>query len=176
MFAPPDDMPLKQARDELREQAETGGRCPCCSQWAQVYYRTINAGMAAGVVGLYRWALAHPGEFAHLPTVLGRRSAEEAKLRYWGLIEEESALRPDGGRAGYWRLTEYGASWALGRIRLPRYVRVYDGRRLSKPQATSRSGKLRPDVGIRDALGTKFDYDELMRGEGARAALTGPAA
>lgn len=158
-------MTLKEARDWLRERIDTGERCPCCTQRAQVYWRSINTGMAVGVIGLYLWQQKHPGEFAHLPTVLGRRSAEEAKLRYWGLMEEEAALRPDGGRTGYWRLTAPGAAWVRGQLRLPRYVRVYDGRALGPPQPYSRSGKLMPDVMIKDALGDRFDYDALMRGE-----------
>ncbi len=114
--------------------------------------------MAVGAIKLYRWQQTHDG-FAHLPTVIGRRSAEEAKLRYWDLIYGLEI------KAGYWSLTEAGINWAQGRTRLPRYVRVYDGKALSPPQHTSRSGKVRPPVGIRDALGNRFDYDQLMRGE-----------
>ena len=163
--APDGDMSLKDARDWLRERVDDGAKCPCCTQLAKVYWRPINTGQAQSAIRLYVWQVSHPGQFAHLPTVLGRRSAEEAKLRYWGLVEEEIALRPDGGRSGYWRLTEQGAAWVRGQIRLPRYVRIYDGRALGPPQSRSKSGKLMPDVMIKDALGDKFDYDALMRGE-----------
>lgn len=162
----PGGVTLHEARQWLRERVNDGVRCPCCTQHAQVYWRSINSGMAVGAVTLYRWQLAHPGQFAHLPTVLGRRSAEEAKLRYWQLIEEEPKVRPDGGRSGYWRLTSAGLAWAGSQTKLPRYVRVYDGRALGPPASFSKTGKWMPDVSVRDALGDKFDYDALMRGEG----------
>ena len=158
-------MPLKEARDWLRERLGNGARCPCCTQMAKVYWRPINTGMAQSAIRLYRWQREHPGQFAHLPTVLGRRSAEEAKLRYWGLVEEEASLRPDGGRTGYWRLTEPGVALVRGQLKVPRYVRVYDGRALGPPQPAGKSGEPRPDVTIIAALGTDFDYHALMRGE-----------
>jgi hypothetical protein len=157
---------LKDARQWLRDRVDEGARCPCCTQWAQVYWRTINSGMAVSAIRLFRWQAEHDGEFAHLPTLLGRRSAEEAKLRYWGLVEEEARVRPDGGRAGFWRLTAAGLEWVRGGIRLPCYVRVFDARALGPPGDFSRSGKYRPPVSIRDALGDKFDYEALLRGEG----------
>lgn len=157
-ITPPDSTPLGEARSWLRDRINDGEHCPCCHQWAQVYYRTINSGMAVGAIRLWRWTVSHGSEYAHLPS-LGRRSSEESKLRYWGLAEEDET------RAGYWRLTEKGTWWVLGRIKVPHYVRVYDGKALTPPQSRSKSGKVRPDVGIRDALGAKFDYDALMRGE-----------
>ncbi len=168
MFPNPEfvGMSLSEARAWLRERVNEGARCPCCTQWSQCYWRSINAGMAVGAVRLYRWQLSHPGEFAHLPSVVGRRSAEEAKLRYWSLIEEEPSVREDGGHTGRWRLTAAGMAWARGDTLLPRYVKVYDGRALGPPLSFSRTGQRKPLVSIKDALGDRFSYDALMAGEG----------
>lgn len=155
-----DAIPLGRARDWLRDQLNDGAACPCCHQHAQTYFRVINSGMAVGAIRLYRWMQAHPGDYAHFPD-LGRRSSEEAKLRYWSLI----ATPGNAFEADVWRLTILGDAWVRGLTTVPRYVRVYDGKALSPPQSTSRSGKVRPPVSIKDALGAKFDYDALMRGE-----------
>lgn len=155
---------VRQARDWLRERLEDGTECPCCRQHVQVYYRQINSGMAFGAVQLLRAHNREPFEFVHLPTVIGRRSAEESKLRYWDLAEEEIERRPDGGRSGWWRLTPEGVEWASGRSRVPFYALVYNGR-LVRHQNVSKSGRLRPDVHVREALGHHFNYDALMRGE-----------
>ena len=95
------------------------------------------------------------GSFVHLPTVLGRKQADEAKLRYWGLIEEELKLREDGGRAGWWRVTDAGALWARGLSAVPRYAVIFDSKllRLEGPPLT-----------IVEALGNRFNYRDLMDG------------
>ena len=82
-----------------------------------------------------------------------QHSNEEPKLRYWGLLEEELELRPDGGRAGWWRVTELGEWFVLKEATVPRYARIYDNRCLSL---------VGDQVSITDALGTKFNYDDLM--------------
>lgn len=142
---------LDDAREWLRALLDTGERCPCCTQRAQVYRRTIHATMARDLVALWR----HAGTgWGYLPDVLDRKNTGDfAKLRYWGLVEEESELRPDGGRAGWWRVTDHGAAWIHGRASVPRHAHVYDGRRLSL------SG---PAVTIVDALGHRFSLAELL--------------
>ena len=161
---PADHWSLATAQDWLRKLVNDGVRCPCCTQWAQVYYRTINSGMAIGAIRLYRWQQDHPGEFAHLPTIVGRRSSEEAKLSYWHLLEEEPATRPDGGRTGRWRLTNSGIEWVKGTTTMPWYAKVYNDRVLWY-SLESRSGQVKGRKSIRDALGDGFDYNDLMGGE-----------
>lgn len=147
-----DDETLGVARAWLRAQVDNGGAsCPCCTQFAKVYKRKINAGMARSLISLHR--LSASSEWIHVPTALSARSREEGKLRYWGLLEEEKERREDGGRAGYWRVTDKGHQFALNRITVPKYAKVYDDR-FRGLEGDPRS--------IIDALGDKFDYNELM--------------
>lgn len=148
-----DSTTLGEARDWLRERVAHGERCPCCTQLAKVYRRKINAGMAHALIQMYR----HAGtEWFYLPNITSRwQGRDEAGLRYWGLITEATEKRDDGGRAGWWCLTPLGERFVRRHIRVPKYALVYDGRCLGM------EGDL---VGIRDALGDKFNYDELMRG------------
>lgn len=77
-----------------------------------------------------------------------------ALLRHWGLIEEHVEKREDGGRAGVWRVTLTGEAFLLRHgASVPQYAVVYNDEclRLEGEQVT-----------IRDALGSAFDYDELM--------------
>lgn len=150
-----DSMTLGEARDELRELVDEGAQCPCCTQRAKVYPRKIHATMAMSLVVLVRDS--QPGEWVHLPTKFHRRAAADVpKLAYWGLLEEEKVRRPDGGRAGYWRVTELGRAFATRQTNLPRIARVYDGRCLGLVDDEM--------VSIVDCLSDRFDYDELMRG------------
>jgi hypothetical protein len=127
--------------------------------------------MAFAAIKLYRYNLSHPGEYAHLLSLLavprGFAGGDYAKLQYWGAIEEDAGRRADGSsRVGYWRITQIGAQWVTRSIRLPRYVRVYNSSALGPPTPYTKSGRLTSPVGIDDALGNKFDYDKLMAGEG----------
>lgn len=151
----------------ISRHADNGLHCPACGQYVQKYWRSINAGQAASAVRMLRLHNQSPGRWVHLPTEIGRRSAEEAKLSWWGLVEDEGSLRADGGRAGYWRLTPKGVQWARGLIRVPRYVVVFDNQPWGdgRPTPYSKAGERKPDVSVLDALGSRFDYDKLMAGE-----------
>lgn len=144
MTAFPSDMTLAEARTVLRELVDDGHECPVCTQYAKVYRRKIHATMAKTLIAMYR----HGGAaFVH--------THEASQLSWWDLIEEERVRRPDGGRAGWWRLTRRGVEWVLGLSTVQKYARIYDGRVL---------GLVGPPVTIRDALGDKFRYDDLMEG------------
>jgi hypothetical protein len=137
----------------LRLQLDKGANCPLCGQLAKMYRRKINAGMAHALIEMYRHGRA---DWFYLPDITKRwQGRDEAGLRYWGLIEEASTPRPDGGRAGWWRVTDKGIAFVRWNLKVPKYVLVYDGRVF---------GFDGPDVDIKDALGTKFDYHDLMNG------------
>lgn len=148
---------LEEARHWLRERIDDGARCPCCTQYVKAYKRRVNASMARSLIIMYLHQPKDPEGWMHLPTVLAPRSGnEEPKMRRWGLIEELTEPREDGGRAGFWRITDRGRQFVRGEITIPRYVRIYDDRVLNY------EGEM---VSIRDALGAKFDYNLLMKGE-----------
>lgn len=155
-MSPPVGCSLAQARDWLRLRVAEGERCPCCTQFAKVYKRKITSTSAAALITL--WRAAGP-TWAHLPTVLDRKQADEAKLLHWGLLEGETISRPDGGRAGWWRVTELGAAFVRGEVRVQKYCLIYDSRCL---------GLDGPDVSIVDCLGDRFDYAELLALPGRR--------
>lgn len=143
---------IAEAQAWLADRITAGARCPCCNQYSKVYRRQINSGMARSLIAMY---LHGPqGQWVHLPTQVGARSREEGKLRYWGLVEEQvSVQRDDGGRAGYWRLTDAGRAWVTGQSTVPKFAAVYNNVVL----------RLYGDeVYIHDALGKNFDYRELM--------------
>jgi hypothetical protein len=146
-----ESMSLEEARAWLRERIDDGAKCPCCTQLAKVYRRKITSGMAQALIVMWR---VHGDAYFHLPSISDRwRSRDESFLRFWGLIEEATEKRDDGGRAGWWRVTPLGVAFVRGRERVPKYARIYDGRRLSL------EGEL---ISIFDALGERFDYRELM--------------
>ena len=138
-----DGMTLGEARSLLRTLVDEGEK---------VYKRKIHSMMAYELIVCWRTAGA---EWFHLPSVANCRGGDFGKLRYWGLVVEETERRPDGGRAGWWYITPAGADWLLHGAHVQKYARIYDGRCLSF------EGE---GVTIQDALGDRFDYGELMAG------------
>lgn len=148
-------MTLAQAKEILRQGWARGVACPCCTQRVQLYRRTINAGMAVSLIKMYR---AAGRDWQHVPTTVGRMSAEEGKLRYWGLVAERLESREDGGRAGWWQVTERGEAFVLDRLAVPRYALVFN-------QQCFGMDSSKGEIGILDALRGKFDYRALMDGQ-----------
>lgn len=146
----PDPEPL---RDWLRGHVDDGVRCPACDQMAKVYKRPLHSGVARVLIAMYHDD-SDPEGWVYIPSLRGiELGGDTAKARYWGLIEERPERRDDGGRAGWWRLTNLGRSFVRGTVSIPKYARIYDGRCL---------GLKGDPVTIRDVLGQKFNYDDLM--------------
>lgn len=142
---------LEEAREWLRQRVGDGGaKCPCCTQFAKVYKRKVNSTMARTLITMYRHGARVT--FAHGPSLPGD-THEVSQLVWWGLVEEERALREDGGRAGWWRLTPKGYAFLVGAITVPKYALIYDSRCL---------GLDGEQTSITEALGSRFNYSELM--------------
>jgi hypothetical protein len=141
---------LDEARDRLREQLNEGAKCPCCTQFAKVYRRKINSGMARALVKM--WDKAGM-EWVYTPR-LCPWTHEVGQLSWWDLIEDSRDRRDDGGRAGWWRITSRGRRFVLNQSREPKYAHIYDGRLISLDNSET--------VNIVEALGARFDYRALM--------------
>ena len=87
-----------------------------------------------------KWLVAAGGEFA--------------KLAHWTLIRQR--VNEDTGKrtSGVWAPTKRGVEFAYGRIAIASHVHLYNN------SPVGFSGR----TNIHGALGTKFDYEELMNG------------
>jgi hypothetical protein len=140
-----DSVTLGEARSWLRDRAAKGERCPCCRQNVKVYRRKLNAGMAAWLI---RFMLAtRYGEWRHFRAT-ARGSGDWSILRFWGLIEKSE------DEVGVWRVTKLGRDFASRRVLVLSHAVIYDNQCL----------RLDGDpITVVNALGRKFDYQELMR-------------
>jgi hypothetical protein len=147
-----------------------GTTCPACRQHAQAYKRKVHAKMARSLILMHH---ADPtGGWIDITTrinfVKGKlvgpgvepdtRLSDEGKLEAWGLVEVRQVVVQSGvTRADFWRVTDRGRDFVLDRIRIAKYILFYNDDPL---------GVVEPDkvAGIRDALSTKWNYDDLMRG------------
>lgn len=121
------------------------------------YMYKLGVVHARCAIGLWRHGNGSERKWVHVGERLNFRGGNYAKARYWGLIEQSSEVAEDGNNSGDWRLTPLGQQWVLEEITLPQRVQLgAKGTLLTEPFGAP--------VDIRGALGTKFDYRELMAG------------
>ncbi len=134
--------------------------CPCCDRHAQIYRRKLHASMACQLIRLY--ALGGANEFIHasrliMPSMVG--IGDFSKCKYWGLILPKDKAIYDTDVAskatGFWRMTSLGEQFVRGEISIPREMFVFNDEVLGHSDASTT---------ITQALGDKFNYDELMAG------------
>lgn len=148
------EMSLAAARQLLASLLDEGQECPCCSQGARIWRRRVSSTMAWLLIEMYRRGRRG---WVYLPDI-PQKSRDGTHLALWDLIEEETAVRrEDGGRAGWWRVTQAGESFLLGHSTIPKYARTYAGVVL---------GRFGDSVSIRDCFNARssFRYDDLMAG------------
>jgi len=166
---PPQEAPQDQVRKWFNRRILTGQpiRCPTCDKHAEMYHRALGFGLIYILVTQYH---KEGQAFVHTPSVVpeyvmitmksGKQKKvslrEGAKLAWWGLMEEEKRLRPDGGRAGFWRVTDLAVQFIEGNVKMPSHCWEYQGW-----QELDR----RRYVTCQEALGKRFDLDALLRGE-----------
>ena len=150
---------IKKVKSQTFELAKIGTDCPVCTRRVQIYDRNIHSTTAAMLIRLHRLG---PG-FHHLGDFLspdGRKipkglsgGPDFAKLRFWGLIESMPHIPNEKKNSGFWQITEKGKAFVLCQITVLKYVSTYSNKVL---------GFWGPPVTIKDCLGTKFNYLELM--------------
>lgn len=156
----PDTATLGEARRHLRENWTKGVVCDCCNQRVQLYKRKLNAGMAYGLIQIYKISLAKSG-YVHVPSEftalkINTADTEFAKLKYWKLIDDMPSDEGDDKKnSGFWIITERGKMFVLNQLEVPKYVFIYNGLTFKGDGDTQMTD-------IYTALGDKFSYDELM--------------
>lgn len=161
---------LAEASKWVSDNSPDGVICPCCEQVAKIYRRKLNRAMAYALICVYRLRdEVDDGGWLDIPKLLSKhglmavmRSREYQKLCYWSLLESKDEKRGDGGKVGKYRLTDTGVLFVSNKLALPRHVLLYNGAVIE----TDASHK----ITIREALGDKFNYEELMSARGETAA------
>lgn len=151
------DTTLEEVQNWLRAKVEKGETCPCCKQFAKVYKRKIYSKAVYSLIKLYRLN-ENQANYYHITQLNPEKvsgGGDFAKLVYWGLIEEKPKEEDEttSRTSGYWKITNKGRYFVERQKTIPTYARIYDSRLL---------GLTGPEIDIKEALGTKFDYEELM--------------
>lgn len=151
---------IAEAKISLRENWEKGTDCPACGQLVKKYVRKLNSGMARGLIVAYRIDQEKGQDWFHISELLTKKIAAGAnelqKLRFWKLVEQKTHNDdPDKKHSGFWRLTERGRLFVTNGVLVPRCITMYNQKFLGYEDENDL-------ISIREALGSKFNYRELM--------------
>jgi hypothetical protein len=139
--------------------ATKGFFCSCCGGYVKIYRRSFNSNMALCLIALYRNT---NGEFVKVENFLTKhgyqRCGDFSYLRHYGFIEAQKSKREDNSpRNGFYRLT------GLGRL-------FVEAKEKAKEKFLIQNNKLLgfegEEINIYQALGNKFDYNQLMNNNG----------
>lgn len=145
---------IKEAKEHLRENFKNGVNCPCCGQLVKLYTRKLNSGMAMALIHIYK-----QGDWVDVKDYLRKNSLKNnhdwTLLRYWGLIEEfKGKVDPNKKNNGVWRITQKGVSFIENKIKLKSHIIIYNNKLTGYSDTYTH---------IKKALGSKFNYNELMK-------------
>lgn len=151
---------LEEAKQLLRDNWEKGIECPCCTQFVKAYKNPLFAASAFALIRLYQYQNNHPDEeWMHVKDFAEAssntpRAGHFAELRFWGLIEEKpNEDDPTKRTIGFWRITPRGRDFVEQKIRVFSHGRMFNGKNY---------GFTGEHITISEALGNKFNYEELM--------------
>ena len=147
---------IKEGKAFLRSNFKKGSSCPCCGQFVKLYSRKLNNSQVRGLINLYNLDLKATNEFFHVRTITSdvNLTGDFAKLVYWKMIEEKSNEDSTKKNSGYWKITELGRRFLRNEIKVPSHILLFD----SKFQ-----GYGEKSTDVKQALGEKFNYEELMK-------------
>lgn len=152
---------LATARAELHSKLNDGVRCPCCDQFAKRYKRKLSSSMAAGLI----WIVgrhASVGDWIDVPATapkwLVKTAGDFSKLAHWDFIRARPNDDTKKRCSGQWQPTIHGRDFAKGLVSAAKHIYIYNN---------EITGFSEERVTIREALGDRFDYAELMAGRAA---------
>lgn len=164
--------PLAEVKKHIEDNAKDGVRCPACGRYCKVYQYHLHSSMVECLIGLVRAykrklekysklpEMPPGGVWVHVRSVSVRggnatnRGGHLAKGQHWGLVEPKpNDEDPTKRSSGYWRPTQLAMDFVNDLTELPKYVLLYQN---------EVQGLAPKTIGIKEALGKRINYEELM--------------
>lgn len=138
---------------DVKSKLLEGSECPVCTQFVKLYPIKIPATGVRDLIRLYRLFDGDFDGYFHINDFGDLTSRSFAKLAHWGLIEAEMNEDKSKRTSGMWTITPKGVQFVEGDANVPERAYIFDS------SARTFGNK---QVSVQEALGNKFDYEELM--------------
>lgn len=149
---------LEEAKQFLRDNWTKGVTCPCCTQFVKLYKRPAHATMALTLIRMYHSDNKNKGAWFNVKQLVKGISDtgtnDFSKFRHWGLVEE-APNDTDKKTSGFWRITDEGRKFVEGKTTITKNILLFNKKSY---------GFMGPKIAIKEVLGEKFNYEELMNG------------
>lgn len=148
-----DTATIAEAKEQLKENWLKGEKCPCCNQFVKLYKIKISGQAVRDLLRLCVITGGDTSEYKHINDFSNLASRSFSKLAHWGLVTDELNEDTTKRTSGMWSITEKGVQFARKQTEVPKYAYLYNSQCKAMSPET---------VGVVEALGHKFDYEELM--------------
>lgn len=134
---------------------ERGYVCPCCNSFIKLYKRSFNSNMCLALIAIYNSGIR---TFTHMENLLRekgyKRCGDFSYLVHYGLLEKLEGKREDGSpKNGMYKITGRGIMFVENKLTVQEKFLMYNS------VCEGFDGK---EINIKEALGTRFHYDQLM--------------
>jgi len=145
---------IGEAKAFLRANFNKGAVCPCCTQYVKLYMYKLYDTSARALILLSKMGdgFHHIKDYAEASTNRPR-AAHFAELRFWDFIEKSDEKAEGKKASGYWAITNEGRAFVQGMVDARHKVLIFNNHFY---------GFVGRKVSIHEALGAKFDYEDLM--------------
>lgn len=139
----------------MEKDIDKGYTCSCCGSYVKRYTRSFNANMAIALLLLYKFNMRGFVKVEDFLIKNGqKRCGDFSYLVHYGFLEKQIGKRDDGSkRNGYYKITGRGIMFCEQKIMAHEKFMILNNR------FEGFKGK---EIDIRQALGKKFNYDEMM--------------
>lgn len=146
---------LADAIRQMRSEVKDGTNCPCCGRLVKLYKRKLSAEMVVFLIALCR---EFEGDYLDIRTLRTWKyqRGDYAYLAHWGLVEQKPGNEPGKRGSAHWKPMPKAFLFLRRRGLAPSHIHMLCGQFLGFSEEL---------VSVDDALGQKFNYDELMGGE-----------
>lgn len=152
---------IQELREENQRLRSSPGitTCKICDQTCKVYTRNVKDGQSRDLIALYHLSNRKPDQkfFKTHEFRKGKNDGEFAKMVYWNLVEMDMKLTKKNTptkKRGWWKITQVGIEFVRMQRRIPKWIKTYNSEIVEVLEGET--------TNIRECLGEKFDYDELM--------------
>lgn len=142
---------IAQAKSYLKENHEKGVKCPCCDQMVKLYHIKLGSNMAMFLISLVNLYQTYNRPIHYKECKFESRNYPF--LQHWGLAHTNISETPDKKTSGLWMPTERGINFVNKMIKIQSTALIYNNKCF---------GFEGENITIEEALGNKFNYNELV--------------
>ena len=146
---------LLDVKQYLNENYKNGCYCPACKQRVQLYKRKLASTMAFALIRFVVHQRKNGNQFTKFSSILDNENVTPTQRADWQKLAYFRLIQPNPDKSAMYKVTQQGFDFVKGNILMPKYANVMNAKVY---------GYAMDQITIHQALGTKFNLDDLLNG------------